>query len=356
MDNRLNIWIRFLLPLFLALFLGVLIFMMAQFREPPGVSWYIFVWFVGSILLIWESGWWISKKLDVQFPWKKGTIRRLSMHLLVTNLLGILFFLGSFILLNWYENAGLGYNNPLGLLHILVVVSEAFIIIQIINSIQISYQLLQTWQAVRLEAEALKKENVIARLENVRQQLDPYFLNNSFSQLEPLLKEAPEKVSDFLQKISNNYQSSQALLDSSLVHAQQVLQVEEPKTVSYQNGTSQESPTYKNRFLVKSGAKLFLIPVSEIVVIYKDDIVLLFTKDGKKYPLDYSLEELTSLLHPQHFFRINRQYIIQATYLDEMRAESNQLLISLKVPFPHPLAVSQRNVAVFKKWLREEGG
>ena len=53
MEPKLNIWIRYLLPLFLALFLGSLIWLMAQFREPPGFAWYGFAWFALTIYAIW---------------------------------------------------------------------------------------------------------------------------------------------------------------------------------------------------------------------------------------------------------------------------------------------------------------
>lgn len=351
MENRLRFWIRFLLPLFLALFLGILIFMMAQFREPPGIAWYAAVWFIGSVFFIWEAGWWVSKKLDQHIPWQKTTFKRLSIQLLSTNLIGISFFLICFLLLNYYENNFQNKDNPLSLIHILVAISEAFIIVQIINSIQISYQLLQAWQGAQLEAEIYKKQNIISRLDGIRQQIDPEFFNDSLKELQALLQQSPESVGQFLSELSKNYQDQQSLLDANLLRVQKVLDIKAEKETALVNTPPE---TYKSRFLVRTGNKLFLIPVNEIAVIYKDDINLLFTKSGKKYPVDHSLEELSRLLSPKRFFRINRQTIINLSYIREMRSESNQLLISLNIPFPETLAVSQRSISNFKKWLNEE--
>ncbi len=353
MDQRINLWIRFLLPLFLTLFLGTLIYMMAQFREAPEVTWYALIWFTSSIFIIWEGGWWISKKLDRSFPWQNGSIKRLAIQLLLTNLLGISFFLGSYILLNWYENAWLGHQNPLGLLHILVSIAEGFIIVQITNSVQIGYQLLHNWQAVRLEAEQLKKENALTKLEQVRQQIDPLFLEHQFNQLSTLIKDTPEQVSERLKELSNHYQDKQSLLASGLIHVQQELEISDSEKSQKDLNSKAKDTSYKSRFLVKSGHRFFLIPTADIAVIYKDEIVLIFTRNGKKYPFDHSLEEAMDLLNPQQFFRINRQQIIQASFLDEMRMENNQLLLSLKLNFPKTLTVSQRNVPTFKKWLKE---
>ena len=279
--RKINFWIRYLFPVFLAIFLGTLIFMMAQFREPPGFAWHGVLWFVGSVFLIWESGWWIGKTLDRQIPWEKGTYKRLAAQLLATNLTGVLLFLGSFIILNWYETKIRGSNNALGLLHVMVVLAEAFIIVQIINSVQIGYQLLQNWQKVQLETEDLKKESVISRLEAMKQQLDPKNLNQSFDELELLIHEAPDQASIYLKELSEHYNNNQNHLSSSLINVQEELKVKKDES-SNQKYKLTDRTTYRNRFLIRSGNRYLLIPIEKIVLLYKDDIVLLYTKEGKK--------------------------------------------------------------------------
>ena len=354
MENKINVWIRYLFPIFLAIFLGTLIFMMAQFREPPGFEWYGMIWFIGSIFLIWECAWWISKNLDKEFPWRKGTFKRLMIQIMATNLVGILLFLCSFLLINWYENEILNHDNSLTLLHILVVISEAFIIVQIVNSVQIGYQLLQTWQEVQLEAETYKKESAIMQLETVRQLIDPHYLNNNIGDLENIIKKSPEKISAYLKELSENYKSNQTELDYSLATVQKVLKITDHKSRPQNIDQSNKSFRFKTRFLVRSGSRIFLIPVEKIVAFYKDDVVLLFTKEGKKYTVDYSLEDLITQLDPHHFFRINRQCIVQAAYLDEMRIEGNHLYITMTVPVSKSLTVSQRNISAFKQWVNGE--
>ena len=134
-----------------------------------------------------------------------------------------------------------------------------------------------------------------------------------------------------------------------LANIQQALQ--QKVTVSAKAQTALPPAAHKKRFLVRSGNRLFMIKVADIVLFYKDDIVLLYTKEGKKYPVDLSLEEISLQVDAQHFFRINRQFIIHDQYLSDMKVEGNQMLLNLSVSFPKPLAVSQRNIVGFKRWL-----
>ncbi|MEL6864731.1 MAG: LytTR family transcriptional regulator DNA-binding domain-containing protein [Bacteroidota bacterium] len=351
-QQNINLWIRYLFPFFLAGFLGMLIYMMAQFREPPGFSWYILVWFFLSIFVLWEMGWWVSRKLDPLFPWRKGTFKRLVLQLLATNILGTLIFTFLFILLNWYENAIRGHDNPLGFLHLLVTISQAALFIQIINSIQISYQLLENWQAIQLEAEQEKKTQVIHRLKALQSQIDPLYLNNNLSPLKSLFLESPDKANAYLKDLSEEYQIHQNQLANTLTKVQQSLS--SPTEKSSAPTSTPQKPTYKTRFLVRSGTRYTLVPLKDIVTFYKDDLVLLFTQQGKKYVVDASLEELYQQLPPNDFFRINRQCILNVHFLEEMKMEGHQMLLSLRIPFPKSLAVSQRNVSAFKRWVREE--
>ena len=79
-----------------------------------------------------------------------------------------------------------------------VTVAEAFIVVQLVNSVQIGYQLMANWQALHLEAEAYKKESAAIRLAQLQREIDPEFLHHNFDHLKALIQESPEKVSAFL--------------------------------------------------------------------------------------------------------------------------------------------------------------
>ena len=355
MKIQLNFWIRILVPLFLTLYLGFIMYMLMQFREPPGFAWHALLWFATTIYIIWEVGWYISEKLNQQVPWQKGVFKRLWMQLLITNLIGIAIFLGTYIILNTYENIVRGNDNPLSIFHLMVNTALAFIIVQIINSIQIGYLLLNNWQQVRMESEQMRKEKAIHELENIRQQFNKQSLMRHLYDLENVIAESPEEAAIYLQNISKTYDLNFNQLDNQLEDVQQKLKVSALATRTPSKKTKKsDAPVYKNRFLVKSGAKMTVVHSHEIAGFYKDDLVLLITDKGKKYAVDHSLDELLTLLSPTAFFRINRQCIIHIAAIHEARTEGTQLVLTTSVDFPKALYVSQRNVGKFKKWLNEE--
>lgn len=114
-----------------------------------------------------------------------------------------------------------------------------------------------------------------------------------------------------------------------------------------------ERARYKSRFLLKRGKQLVVIPTDEIACLIKEDILLLLTREGRKFPFPHTLEEAEQILDPQFFFRINRQTIIHLKAIEEIRQEGGQLMLSLGVAWPKWLAVSQRNTPVFKSWLAD---
>ncbi len=356
MQIKLNIWIRVLFPLFLTLYLGFLLFMMSQFREPPEFRWYGLLWFAATIYLIWESGWRIGIRLNSQYPWEKGASKRLLVQLLATNLAGIAIYLLLYILINAYENFILKSNNPLSIYHLLVATTLAILIVQIINSIQIGYQLLEQWQKTQIEAEKVRKEKAINQLDTIRQAFDRHFLLDHLAELEGLIEENPREANAYLQKISEAYNNNLNHLDNQLEGVQNELQVTTLPD-GFLRKKDIERPMFsknKKRFFVRSGPKFTVVPTEQIAGFYKDDLVLLITMTGKKYVVDSPLEELKGKLPNEQFYRINRQCIININALQEVRPEGTQLLLTLFVDFPKPLYVSQRNVASFKKWLDDD--
>ena len=351
-----NAWIRYLFPFFLTLFFGFLLFMLAQFREPPGFRWYGLLWFAITVYAIWEAGWYVGNRLDVRLPWRQGTFKRLLVQLLQTNLWGILIYLTTFSILNTYENYVRGNDNPLSLFHLMVSSAQAILIIQIINSIQIGYQLLNNWQKVQMEAEQTRKSNAINKLENIRQAFDRHFLLDHLSELEAVMQKSPKEATQYLQKISEAYNSNLDRLDIQLEGVQEELMIPTlPPNFLRKEIEKPSVPTNKSRFLVRSGPKFTVVPTEQVAGFFKDDLVLLVTMTGKKYVVDKSLEELLGKLPANNFYRINRQCIINIAAIQEARPEGTQLQLTLSVDFPKPLYVSQRNVASFKKWLDEEG-
>lgn len=113
---------------------------------------------------------------------------------------------------------------------------------------------------------------------------------------------------------------------------------------------------YQKRLLLKIGQTMRAIEIAEIMYFFtQDKIVSIVIGDGKKYPSDYTLDELEKILDPKMFFRINRQIIVNIKAIREMFVISkSRVKLNLHPPTTLETAVSAERVSHFKKWLTEE--
>jgi DNA-binding LytR/AlgR family response regulator len=111
--------------------------------------------------------------------------------------------------------------------------------------------------------------------------------------------------------------------------------------------------SYKERFIVKYGGHIKSIPAEEICCFFSEaKITFLTTNDGRKYVIDYTIEQIEGLVDPGRFFRINRKYIINvATVEDVLVYSNNRLKLIVKHFHDMDLIVAREKVQEFKKWL-----
>ena len=120
------------------------------------------------------------------------------------------------------------------------------------------------------------------------------------------------------------------------------------------NALPQNTKTdYKERFLIRQGSKLFSLSESQIAYFHREDnVVLVYTADGSKFTVSYSLEELEQLLEPKYFFRINRSFLARITAISQIHDYFNsKLKIELSPPAPTAVIVSKEKSTSFKQWL-----
>jgi DNA-binding LytR/AlgR family response regulator len=118
---------------------------------------------------------------------------------------------------------------------------------------------------------------------------------------------------------------------------------------------SHESPSYKERFLIRMGDVLKKVNATDCAYFFaKDKAVYLVTFDNKKYPIDDSLDSLEKQLNPDLFFRINRSLFVNIHSINEMTAWSRsriKLELSPKAFSGADTLVSTSRSADFKSWL-----
>ena len=117
--------------------------------------------------------------------------------------------------------------------------------------------------------------------------------------------------------------------------------------------TSPGSKPAKSRFMVKVGEKIRTIMVEDILAFYSSEkTTYLHTSTHRNYIIDYSLEELESMLDQRRFFKINRRYIVSIEACAQIIAWSNsRLLIDIEGIDDQKIVVARERVRDFKAWL-----
>lgn len=110
---------------------------------------------------------------------------------------------------------------------------------------------------------------------------------------------------------------------------------------------------YKKRFLGKVGQRLFFIPAEQVAYFRADNkIVYLTDHEGNRYVVDYTMEQLTELLNPRQFFRLNRSFIVCIDAIQQVKPYYNSRLKLSLVGSSNAeeMIVSRDRVADFKLW------
>jgi two-component system LytT family response regulator len=110
---------------------------------------------------------------------------------------------------------------------------------------------------------------------------------------------------------------------------------------------------YKERFAVHVGKSVSLIPVNEIILFTKEELIFLVKNDGSKFITDFrSLDEVEELTDPKLFFRVNRQFLVQLPFIESYRGDdTGKLNLKMKIIKAEGLIVSKEKAAEFKKWF-----
>lgn len=108
------------------------------------------------------------------------------------------------------------------------------------------------------------------------------------------------------------------------------------------------------RVLVKIGQTIQVVDLENAAYFYtRDKITFAVMPEGKRYPVDFSLDDLDHSLSSNKFFRINRQFIINISAIEKMYAYSKaRVRIHLIPKSEEEVIVSTERSPRFKKWLQ----
>ncbi len=112
--------------------------------------------------------------------------------------------------------------------------------------------------------------------------------------------------------------------------------------------------SYKTQFVVRVGEHLKVVPLEQIAYFFSlEKATFLQTTEGRKFVVDYTMDQLETLLDPRRFFRLNRAYLAQqAAIHDIVHYTNSRLQTVLKPTAPDAqVLVSREKVNTFKSWL-----
>lgn len=126
-----------------------------------------------------------------------------------------------------------------------------------------------------------------------------------------------------------------------------------PDPVVFERTKLQLTQQYKQRFLIRLGEQLHAIAVEDILYFWNEEKATFFTtRTGKRYLVEYSLNQLEELLDPALFFRINRQTMLRIESIKNIVAYSgSRLKVVLQYAESKEALVSRERVNEFKAWL-----
>ncbi len=155
--------------------------------------------------------------------------------------------------------------------------------------------------------------------------------------LKPIVE---EKVSEALKKLED--------LGRFARKDEETLQVDKLMEMIQKNQDS-----YKSRFMVKGVNKIVSVPTAEVAYFEaRNKLTYLVQKEGSRFPVDYSLDELESLVDPKGFFRVNRSTLIQLDAAKEIKPYfKGRLKLELEPPSEEEIVVSSEKSQAFKSWL-----
>ena len=110
---------------------------------------------------------------------------------------------------------------------------------------------------------------------------------------------------------------------------------------------------YKSRFLVRQGEQLLPLAAADVAwFLSRHESTTLATVDGRRFVVDYTLEQLETLLDPALFFRLNRQLIAQLPAVRRLHPHFNgKLLVELHPAPSEEVLVSREKASAVKTWL-----
>jgi DNA-binding LytR/AlgR family response regulator len=140
---------------------------------------------------------------------------------------------------------------------------------------------------------------------------------------------------------------------NKLLNKIETLKIGFQNEVSWTDFNENNSIKTKKSFLVSSGSILKKILDTDIICFYSHcNVTYLLSKDNRSFIVNNSLEKLEDELDCELFFRINRKFIVNKTYIISVKNDiQKQVILIVKTDFD--FIVSKSKTKLFIEWYKK---
>ncbi len=117
--------------------------------------------------------------------------------------------------------------------------------------------------------------------------------------------------------------------------------------------SEQKQKAETTALVVKSGKSQKRVPFDTLSILYvSNELVYGITNEGKIPIPGYTLDRIEKMTDPQTFFRVNRQFLVTRSVIDQAKKEENgKLALFVKADVDNPIMISRLRAPAFKKWM-----
>jgi len=121
------------------------------------------------------------------------------------------------------------------------------------------------------------------------------------------------------------------------------------------NNTQNTTKEYQESFLTQQQEKSVIIYAKDVALFaIENEAIYLYTFERKKYLLFKNMDFIESACDPQHFFRINRQMLVNRVNITSIEPYFNRkVVLHLKTEGVEKAIVSRLKVSLLKDWIEK---
>ena len=220
---------------------------------------------------------WINRVL----PWQERTVLRFFADLIITPIAAMLVMLPLAVLTFYYA---MDYDHSSLKEHIASNMFITLVMDLLLVGIYEGYYFFTLWKKSLVRNEQLEKENMTARYEALKNQINPHFLFNSLNTVSALIHEDPNRAEDFLDEFAKIYRfllehqdKNLHLLKDELAFVHSFLSLQKIRF----------GDSLKSSIQVEDDKLNFMIPTLSLQLLVENAIK--HNKVSKEYPLDISI-------------------------------------------------------------------